>query len=110
VGTTNLDLAGGEATTEELITSAGEGFYVMDVTGLHSGVNPASGTFSVGASGRLIEGGELGSAAREVTIASDLVSMLLAVSAVGSESRWLPFGGSVKTPPILIGDMVVGGA
>ena len=45
-----------------------------------------------------------------MTIASDLVSMLKAVRAVGSESRWLPFGGSVKTPPILIGDMTVGGA
>ena len=33
---------------------------MTDVAGLHSGVNPVSGTFSVGASGRLIEGGELG--------------------------------------------------
>jgi PmbA protein len=110
VGTTNLVLDEGDASTDELIKSAGDGFYVMDVTGLHSGVNPASGTFSVGASGRLIEGGELGAPAREVTIASDLVSMLKAVRAVGSESRWLPFGGSVKTPPILIETMTVGGA
>ena len=63
-----------------------------------------------GASGRLIEGGELGSAAREVTIASDIVSMLMAVRAVGSEARWLPFGGSVKAPPLLVGEMTVGGA
>jgi PmbA protein len=110
VGATNLVLSEGEATTSELIETVGEGFYVMDVSGLHSGVNPASGTFSVGASGRLIDGGELGAPAREVTIASDLVSMLLAVRAVGSEARWLPFGGSVKAPPILIADMTVGGA
>ena len=50
--------------------------YVTDVAGLHSGVNPVSGTFSVGASGRLIENGELGTPVREMTIASDLVSML----------------------------------
>jgi PmbA protein len=110
VGATNLVLAEGDATTEALIETAGDGFYVMDVSGLHSGVNPASGMFSVGASGRLIDGGELGAPAREVTIASDLVSMLLAVRAVGSEARWLPFGGSVKAPPILIADMTVGGA
>ena len=83
----------------------------MDVTGLHSGVNPASGTFSVGASGRLIEGGELGSPAREVTIASDLVSMLLAVQRGRLRVRaGCPFGGSVKAPPMLIGEMTVGGA
>ena len=55
---------------------AGDGLYVTDVAGLHSGVNPVSGTFSVGASGRLIEDGELGAPVREITIASDLVSML----------------------------------
>src|SRR3712207_7377181 len=84
--------------------------YVTDVVGLHSGVNPVSGTFSVGASGRLIEGGELGTPVREITIASDLVSMLRAVQAVGSESRWVPFGGSVKAAPLLIGEMAVSGA
>ena len=56
--------------------AAGEGLFVTDVAGLHSGVNPVSGTFSVGASGRLIEGGEPGTPVRELTIASDLVSML----------------------------------
>jgi PmbA protein len=89
---------------------AGEGLYVTDVAGLHSGVNPVSGTFSVEASGRLIEGGELGAPVRELTIASDLVSMLKAVRSVGSEMRWVPFGSSVKTPPILVGDMAVSGS
>ena len=69
---------------------------MTDVAGLHSGVNPVSGTFSVGASGRLIEGGALGRPVREITIAGDLVSMLEAVLGVGSEARWVPFGGSVK--------------
>jgi PmbA protein len=110
VGATNLMLGAGAAGTEELIRTAGEGLYVMDVTGLHSGVNPVSGTFSVGASGRLIESGALGAPARELTLASDLLSMLLAVTAVGADARWLPFGGSVKAPPVLIGEMTVGGA
>ena len=69
-----------------------------------------SGTFSVGASGRAIEGGELGHPVREITIASDLVAMLRAVLAVGSESRWIPLGGSVKAAPMLIGEMAVSGA
>jgi PmbA protein len=110
VSTTNLLLGPGDSSTEELIAGAGDGFYVMDVTGLHAGVNPASGTFSVGASGRLIEKGELAAPVREATIASDLVSMLLAVRALGTEARWVPFGGSVKAPPVLIDEMTVGGA
>jgi PmbA protein len=110
VGTTNLVLEPGSHDLEGLFRAAGEGLFVTDVAGLHSGVNPVSGTFSVGASGRLIEGGEPGTPVRELTIASDLVSMLRAVREVGSVGRWVPFGGSVKAPPILVGEMAISGA
>ena len=110
VGTTNLTVQAGGADLEALMREAGEGLYVTDVAGLHSGVNPVSGTFSVGASGRLIEGGEAGGPVREMTIASDLVSMLQGVLAVGAEARWVPFGGSVKAPPVLIAEMSVSGS
>ena len=110
VGTSNLLLEPGSHTFAELVAEAGEGLMVTDVAGLHSGVNPVSGTFSVGAEGRLIEGGELGRPVREITIASDLVAMLRAVRAVGSEARWVPFGGSVKAPPLLVGEMSVSGS
>ena len=43
----------------ELLGEAGDGVFVTDVAGLHSGVNPVTGVFSVGASGRAIRGGEL---------------------------------------------------
>jgi PmbA protein len=110
VGTTNLIVEAGELDLAELAARAGDGLYVTDVAGLHSGVNPVSGTFSVGASGRLIENGELGAPVREITIASDLVSMLKAVRFVGSEARWVPFGGSVKTPPLMVAEMAVSGS
>lgn len=110
VGTSNLLIEPGEETLEELVARAGEGLYVTDVAGLHSGVNPVSGTFSVGASGRLIEGGELGAPVREITIASDLVGMLRAVAGVGSQTRWVPLGGSVRAAPLLVGEMAVSGS
>ena len=110
VGTTNLTLEPGQADLEGLFREAGEGLYVTDVAGLHSGVNPVSGTFSVGASGRLIENGEAAGPVRELTIASDLVSMLKGVRSLGSQARWVPFGGSVKAPPILIAEMSVSGS
>ena len=47
---------------------------------------------------------------REFTIASDLVTMLRSVRAAGAEARWVPFGGSVRTPPLLVGEMTVSGA
>lgn len=110
VSTTNLVLEAGDASLEDLVARAGDGLYVASVAGLHSGVNPVSGTFSVGATGRLIENGELGRPVREITIASDLVSMLRAVQAVGGPGRWVPFGGSVRSAPLLIAEMQVSGA
>jgi PmbA protein len=110
VGTSNLVVEPGDPDFAALVAHARDGLYVTDVAGLHSGVNPVSGTFSVGASGRLIEGGELASPVREITIASDLVSMLKSVRFVGSQARWVPFGGSVKAPPLLVGEMAVSGS
>ena len=110
VGTSNLVLEPGDAGFAELVSRCGDGLYVTDVAGLHSGVNPVSGTFSVGATGRLISGGELAGPVREITIASDLVSMLQGVQAVGSETRWVPFGGSVKAAPLLLSEMSVSGS
>lgn len=110
VSTSNLIVRPGAASLDELLAQVGEGVYISDVAGLHSGVNPVSGVFSVGASGWAIRDGERGEPLREFTIASDLVSMLRAVRAAGSESRWVPFGGSVSTPPLLIGEMTVSGS
>ena len=110
VGSTNLLVAPGSGTTADLIAEAGDGLYVMGVSGLHSGVNAISGSFSVGATGRLIRNGELAEAAREMTIASDLVSMLIAVQRAGGEARWIPFGGSVKAPALLVREMTIGGS
>jgi PmbA protein len=110
VSASNLVVAAGPLSFAELLGEAGEGVFVTDVAGLHSGVNPVTGVFSVGASGRAIRDGELAEPLREFTIASDLVSMLGAVSATGAEARWVPFGASVHTPPLLIGAMSVSGA
>jgi PmbA protein len=110
VSPSNLILEPGELALEQLIAEAGDGVYVTEVAGLHSGVNPVTGRYSVGATGRAIRGGELAEPLREFTIAGDLLSTLTAVRAVGSETRWVPFGGSVRTAPMLVGEMAIGGS
>jgi PmbA protein len=110
VSASNLIVAPGELGFAGLLGEASDGVLVTDVAGLHSGVNPVSGVFSVGASGRTIRDGELAEPLREFTIASDLVSMLRAVRAVGADSRWVPFGGSVQTPSLLVDEMTVAGS
>jgi PmbA protein len=110
VAPSNLVIEPGDRSLEELIADAGDGVYITEVAGLHSGVNPVTGRYSVGASGRTIKGGELADPVREFTIAGDLTETLAAVRAVGSEPRWVPFGGSVSSVPLLVGEMAIGGA
>lgn len=107
IGAPALRLLPGTSTPEELLAQVGEGVYVQDVSGLHSGVNPVSGDFSVGATGLMITGGSLGAPFREATIASTLQRMLLEVVAVGSDLRW--FGGGAAGLTLVIADVSLGG-
>jgi PmbA protein len=97
VGCVSLAPARGETSVERLLADVGEGVLVQSVSGLHSGVNPVSGDFSVGVEGFMIHGGELGEPVREVTIASTLQRMLLDIVAVGDDLERLPGGGTGLT-------------
>lgn len=110
VSPSNLFVEGGTTGPEELLRTADRAVYVQDVTGVHSGANPVSGEFSVGATGLRVEGGELGGSLREMTIASTLGDVLGSIVAVGSDLRFFPGGGAVGTPTLLIGEMTVAGA
>jgi len=107
VSPSNLFLERGEASWEELLRAAEDGVYVQEVSGLHSGANPVSGEFSVGAVGLRIRGGELAGPLREMTVASTLLDVLRAVEVVGSDLRFL--GGNTASPSLLIREMTVGG-
>jgi PmbA protein len=106
VGTSNFFLEAGELSFEEMLARAEGGVLIQDVSGVHSGANPISGEFSVGATGLRISGGEVGEPLREMTIASTIPDMLQAITAVGSDLRWFS---AIGVPSILIGDMTLAG-
>lgn len=108
IGARALSLVPGDRTQEELITSIDDGLLVQSVSGLHSGVNPVSGDFSVGAEGVRIRGGALAEPVRELTIASTIQRMLLDALAVGSDLEWLP--SSAAGVSLVIADISMGGA
>jgi PmbA protein len=106
VGTSNFYLDAGVTPRGELLRQAEGGVMIQDVSGVHSGANPISGEFSVGATGLRIGDGSLGEPLREMTIASTLPEMLKAISGVGDDLR---FFSSVGTPSVLIGEMTLAG-
>ena len=102
-----LVLSPGDANADEILALVGEGLYVQSVTGVHSGVNPVSGDFSVGAEGLMIRGGALGQPVREVTVASTLQRMLQSIVAIGGDLRWLP--GTAAGQTLAIAEMSLSG-
>lgn len=108
VGAQALALLPGDLSPEEVLATVGDGFLVQEVTGLHSGVNPVSGDFSVGAAGLMIRGGAPAEPVREATIASTLQRMLLDVVAVGNDLDFRPGGTGAVT--LAIGDVALSGA
>jgi PmbA protein len=107
VSPTNLFVEPGDADPQALLSLAGRAVYVQEVTGLHSGANPVSGEFSVGAVGLRVEDGAFAGALREMTIASTLLEVLKGISELGSDLRFL--GGSLASPTVLVAEMTVGG-
>jgi PmbA protein len=85
-----LQVLPGQWDQAEILRRVGQGVFVESLTGVHSGVNPISGDFSVGITGLMIRDGALAEPIREATIASTLQKMLLDVIFVGSDQEWLP--------------------
>jgi PmbA protein len=104
-----LTLAPGPEGYDEagVLAAVGEGLFVQSMTGVHSGVNPISGDFSVGAEGLMIRDGRLAEPVREITVASTLQRMLLSLVAVGADVEWLPSIAAGQT--LAIGDMQISG-
>lgn len=83
--TSNFIMLGGRGTEESLIESTMSGLYVTDMMGF--GFNQLTGDFSRGASGFWIENGRLTHPVSEVTISSNLDSMLKSIDAIAEAPR-----------------------
>jgi len=92
----------------QVVASVGDGLFVQSVTGVHSGVNPVSGDFSVGAEGLVIRDGRFAGPVREVTVASTLQRMLQSIVAIGSDREWLP--GVAAGQTLAVADMQISGS
>ena len=106
VGARALSLVPGTKSQEDLIREVGNGVLIQTVGGLHSGVSTVSGDFSVGAAGLMIRDGVLAEPVQEMTIASTLQRLLLEVTAVGGDLRWL---GTTAGVSLVIGEVSLGG-
>ena len=103
VSSSNLHMANGAATPAELMADIKTGFYVTELIGM--GVNGLTGDYSRGASGFLIDNGQLARAVSEVTIAGNLKDMFKALIPAND----LMFRQGTNAPTLRIDGMMVAG-
>jgi len=104
VGATNVHMEPGPVTPAELIADIAQGVYVTELIG--QGVNPVTGDYSRGASGFLIERGEITRPVAEITVAGNLLAMFAALSAAND----LEHRRAVNVPTLRVEGMTVAGA
>ncbi len=101
---TNLHIAPGSRSRDELLGSIEQGIYVTDLIGM--GVNGVTGDYSRGAAGFWIENGELAYPVSEITIAGNLKDMYASLTPASD----LEFRYGINAPTILIEGMTVAGS
>ena len=103
VSTSNLYMTNGLKSYDDILSSINYGFYATELIGM--GVNLVTGDYSMGASGMLIEKGEITHAVSEVTIASNLKEIFMNLSAAND----LEFKYRTNAPTVLIESMTLAG-
>lgn len=95
----------GTRSLDDLIAATPRGVLVLETIGFAT--EHATGTYSRGARGFMIENGELAYPIEEFTIASTYPEMLAALDAVGNDLR---FDGSTVAPSFRVAEMTVSGS
>ena len=103
-GATNVDMLPGKLSRDDLFAGVRRGLYVTELIG--HGVNPVTGDYSRGASGFIIEDGELAAPVAEITIAGNLVDMFRELTPADD----VELRRAVNAPTIRIEGMTIAGA
>lgn len=98
LGTRNFFIPPKTTPISSLLAELNKGLLVDEVMGIHT-VDPISGDFSLGCSGKWIEGGERVHPVKGVAIAGNLFELFKNIKMIGDDLR---FFGKVGSPSLLI--------
>ena len=113
VGTacTNFYIVPSDTSLEKMQSGIKQGVMLTELAGLHSGLNPVSGDFSVSASGFLIEDGKVTKPVEQITVAGNFYSLLKDIECVGDDLLFdMPSaGGTFGMPSVLVKALPISG-
>ena len=91
----------GTDSREALLGMMGEGLLITNLEGLHSGLDPITGDFSLAAKGFRVSGGSVGAPVRNFTVAGNFFDLITHIEAVGNDRREYR-SGTLSSPSLLV--------
>lgn len=108
IDVTNLYIENGTTPLKELFKTAGDGtLYVDSLMGVHAGVNPVSGDFSLQSKGFIVQDGELKKPYRMVIISGNFYDLLKNVIDVADDMCFTPRHATTGSPSILVDKITI---
>ena len=99
---------GGKKSEEEMISGIKEGVYITELTGLHSGMNPRSGNFSLQSAGFMIRDGKKAEPLALITVAGNLINVFNNIKCIANNNK-LVIGNQMSCPSIYVGKLPISG-
>ena len=108
---TNFYIVPSDITPQKMRADIKKGILITEMAGLHAGINPVSGDFSISSEGFLIEDGQITRPVEQITVAGNFYNLLKDISCVASDLRFeVPTsGGTFGMPSILVRELPVSG-
>ncbi|HEY4543622.1 MAG TPA: TldD/PmbA family protein [Tissierellaceae bacterium] len=112
VGTSvsNFYILEGDKSKDEILKDANEGLYLTSLQGLHSGLDPVSGDFSLSASGYKIENGLITSPVNQITVSGNFFDLFRNIIEIGNDLEFgTAGGGKIGSPTIYVKELSIAG-
>ncbi len=110
ISPTNFYIVPGKRGYDELLKELDNGIVLTELSGMHSGLNPVSGDFSLLAKGLLVENGTVVRPVDQITVAGSFFSLMKGILEIGSDLRFgFPYGSNVGSPSLLINELMISG-
>ena len=108
---TNFYIAPSDTSLEKMQSGIKQGVMLTELAGLHSGLNPVSGDFSVSATGFMIEDGKVTKAVEQITVAGNFYNLLRDIECVGNDLLFdtPSAGGTFGMPSVLVKALPISG-
>lgn len=107
VSTSFVEVKPGKKSKEELCEKIKDGIQITNVQGLHAGMNPLSGDFSLQASGYRIENGKITTPVNLITIAGNIFKMFNDIVDLGNDEYVTP--GGMSSVSVYIKSLAISG-